>query len=70
PPTISFTNNPYNMDFIPNVSRPMSINNVLSNSFAFGGNNASLIFKKYEEEKQQTEVLLGIKQKVLITGIG
>ncbi|KOP63640.1 3-oxoacyl-[acyl-carrier-protein] synthase, KASII (plasmid) [Priestia megaterium] len=70
PPTISFTNNPYNMDFIPNVSRPMAINTVLSNSFAFGGNNASLIFKKYEEEKQQTEVLSEIKQKVLITGIG
>jgi 3-oxoacyl-[acyl-carrier-protein] synthase II len=34
------------LDFVPNVSRRFSGNTVLSNSFGFGGQNASLIFGK------------------------
>jgi 3-oxoacyl-[acyl-carrier-protein] synthase II len=35
------------LDFVPNKARKKVINCALSNSFAFGGHNASLVFKKY-----------------------
>ena len=35
------------LDFVPNKARKQVINCALSNSFAFGGHNASLVFKKY-----------------------
>ena len=37
-------------EHVPNVSKPLpNIRHVMSNSFGFGGTNASLIFSKYEE---------------------
>jgi 3-oxoacyl-[acyl-carrier-protein] synthase II len=35
------------MDLVPRVKREREINVVLSNSFGFGGTNASLIFRRY-----------------------
>jgi 3-oxoacyl-[acyl-carrier-protein] synthase II len=35
------------LDFIPNRSREKEINVALSNSFGFGGHNATLVFRKY-----------------------
>jgi 3-oxoacyl-[acyl-carrier-protein] synthase II len=37
------------LDYIPNAPRDAKIDYVLSNSFGFGGTNACLIFKRYEE---------------------
>ena len=37
------------VDCVPNVSREMKIDNILSNSFAFGGNNSSLVISRYKE---------------------
>jgi 3-oxoacyl-[acyl-carrier-protein] synthase II len=51
PPTINL-NNPdpeCDLDYIANYARPMKIDYALSNSFGFGGTNASLIFKRYNE---------------------
>lgn len=36
------------LDYVPNSARKMDVGCILSNSFGFGGNNASLIFKKFE----------------------
>jgi 3-oxoacyl-[acyl-carrier-protein] synthase II len=36
------------LDYIPNKSRKAEVNYALSNSFGFGGTNASLLFKRWE----------------------
>jgi 3-oxoacyl-[acyl-carrier-protein] synthase II len=37
------------LDYVPHQSRQMPIRYALSNSFGFGGTNAALLFKRYEE---------------------
>ena len=51
PPTINLQNKDEecDLDYVPHVARPMPIRYALSNSFGFGGTNASLLFKKYDE---------------------
>lgn len=48
PPTINFeTRDPEcDIDCVPNTAREVNVVNVINNSFAFGGNNAVLIFGK------------------------
>jgi len=36
------------LDYVPNVSRRQDIRTTLSNSFAFGGNNSTLIMRRFE----------------------
>jgi 3-oxoacyl-[acyl-carrier-protein] synthase II len=52
PPTINYKNpDPQcDLDFVPDKSRNAELDNVLSNSFGFGGFNAALIFKKLGDE--------------------
>lgn len=49
PPTANLDNpdERCDLDYVPHRARPMAIEYALSNSFGFGGTNASLLFKRY-----------------------
>jgi len=49
PPTINYDepDPELDLDYVPNKARKQEINVALSNSFAFGGHNATLVFRKY-----------------------
>ncbi|MCM1165956.1 MAG: beta-ketoacyl-[acyl-carrier-protein] synthase family protein [Lachnospiraceae bacterium] len=54
------------IDFVPNTKRERTINYAASNSFAFGGNNASIVFAK--EPREIPDRTNG--DKIYVTGIG
>jgi 3-oxoacyl-[acyl-carrier-protein] synthase II len=51
PPTINYVNSDpdCDLDYVPNEPRPAEVEYALSNSFGFGGTNAALLFKRYDE---------------------
>ncbi len=54
------------IDFRPNVAREKNLTHVMNNSFAFGGNNASIIFSK---EAGNVTLPAG-KEDIYVTGFG
>jgi 3-oxoacyl-[acyl-carrier-protein] synthase II len=50
PPTINLDNPSVDspIDLIPNTAKEVKLKTVLSNSFGFGGTNASLVFRAVE----------------------
>ena len=51
PPTINYENPDENcdLDYVPNVARRVTVEHAMTNSFGFGGTNATLILKKFKD---------------------
>jgi 3-oxoacyl-[acyl-carrier-protein] synthase II len=72
PPTLNFDEDASRpgddaFDFVPNTARPAPVDVVLSNSYAFGGNNAAVVLSKPGRAVSRREVPDAVP---CITGIG
>ena len=56
PPTINydFPDPECDLDYVPNVPRTHRVYHVMSNSFGFGGHNATIILDRYQDSAEAT----------------
>ncbi len=74
PPTIGYSDEDLavlkekagEIDFTPNFAKKKELKTVMSNSFAFGGNNASIVFSKVQSDVK----IPHDKERIFITGLG
>ena len=54
PPTINYEvpDPECDLDYVPNQARPDQVKYVMSNSFGFGGHNATIILSKYDKVEE------------------
>ncbi|MBN2324114.1 MAG: beta-ketoacyl-ACP synthase II [Spirochaetes bacterium] len=50
PPTINLDNPEFDLDFVPNANETMEVSTAMTNSFGFGGHNASIVLTRYERK--------------------
>ena len=70
PPTINFDTEKYgggDIDYVPNTAKPHQMDVVMSNSFAFGGNNCSIVLARPDYECERKEPA---DEPIVITGMG
>ena len=69
PPTLNFAAETVSdLDFVPNAARTAALDVVMSNNYAFGGNNSSLVFGRPGRPARTTPAVP--KREVWVTGIG